>query len=140
MSLASAEDPGPPIINAPVIPITADPETQIAIGPAVGTPSNAAPVGSFLICRSLLLRGCLWANYLGPDQKQALSDARSESTASWRSFAHDGLVAFLRGRSILHSDCRVFGSVFSGTTFSRVPLLFLLVILYVALRFGNLPE
>jgi hypothetical protein len=88
------------------------------------------------------LRACLWMELLESWKrgKQASPNAKIESSASWKYQWH--MRGWLRSSVGAASCTAVAGClvpVFSGTTLSpAVPLLFLLVILYVALRFGNI--
>ena len=88
------------------------------------------------------LRACLWMELLESwkREKQALPDAKIESAASWKYQWH--VMGWLRS-SLGAASCTAVAAcvtpVFSGSELrSVVPFLFLLVILYVALRFGNI--
>lgn len=87
------------------------------------------------------LRGCLFMDSLESwaRKKQAQSDARIASAESWRH--HLYVLGWLRS-SLGAASCTAIAGclipVFSGNSYrALVPLLFLLVILYVALRFGH---
>lgn len=87
------------------------------------------------------LRGCLCADLLESwvRKKQAQADAKIDSEASWRYHFH--LMGWLRS-SLGAASCTAAAGclipVFAGSDYRAiVPLLFLLVILYVALRFGH---
>lgn len=88
------------------------------------------------------LRGCLWVDLLESwiRKKQAQADAKIDSEASWRCHFH--VMGWLRS-SLGAASCTAAAGclipVFAGSDHRAiVPLLFLLVILYVALRFGHL--
>lgn len=87
------------------------------------------------------LRGCLWGDLLISwiRKKQAQSDARIVSETNWTYHFH--VMGWWRSSLGAASCTAVAGClipVFSRTSLSTVaPLLFLLVILYVALRFGH---
>jgi hypothetical protein len=87
------------------------------------------------------LRGCLCADLLESwiRKKQAQADAKIESAASWR--YHLRVMGWLRSSLGAASCTAVAGClipVFAGNAYRTiVPLFFLLVILYVALRFGH---
>jgi hypothetical protein len=87
------------------------------------------------------LRGCLYADLLQSwiRKKQAQSDAKIES-ASWRYHLH--VMGWLRS-SLGAASCTAAAGclipIFAENTYRAVvPLLFLLIIVYVALRFGHL--
>ncbi len=88
------------------------------------------------------LRGCLCADLLESwiRKKQAQSDAKIESAASWR--YHFQVMGWMRSSLGAASCTAVAGClipVFAGNAYQTiVPLFFLLVILYVALRFGHI--
>jgi hypothetical protein len=88
------------------------------------------------------LRGCLWIELLGAwiREKQALHGGRIESASSGKYDWH--VVGWLRSSLGTASCTAVAGClipVFSGSAHrSIVPFLFLVVILYVALHFGNI--
>jgi Domain of unknown function (DUF4118) len=115
----------------------------IAIIPCDSAPPNSyrneVPFTDF--AGRCFLRGCLWAGLLGSwiRKKQAQSDARIESAANWR--YHFRVMGWLRSSLGAASCTAVAGClipVFSGSAYRAVvPLFFLLVILYVALRFGH---
>jgi hypothetical protein len=87
------------------------------------------------------LRGCLWGDLLKSwiRKKQAQSDAAVESDSNWTYHFH--VMGWWRSSLGAASCTAVAGCLIpfvSRTSLSAViPLLFLLVILYVALRFGN---
>jgi len=87
------------------------------------------------------LRGCLCADLLESwiHQRQVRADAKIESTASWRYHLH--VMGWLRSSLGAASCTAVAGClipIFAGNAYRAiVPLFFLLVILYVALRFGH---
>jgi len=87
------------------------------------------------------LRVCLCADLLQSwiRKRQALADAHVESSASWRYYIH--LTGWLRSSLGAASCAAVAGClipIFAGNAYRTiVPLFFLLVILYVALRFGH---
>ncbi|HEX3107191.1 MAG TPA: DUF4118 domain-containing protein [Terriglobales bacterium] len=85
---------------------------------------------------------CLCADLLESwiRKKQAQTDAKIDSEASWRYYLH--AMGWLRS-SVGAASCTAAAGclipVFAGSDYRPlVPLLFLLVILYVALRFGHL--
>ena len=88
------------------------------------------------------LRGCLFADLLHSwiDKSQARADAKLESAESWRDYFH--VMGWPRSSLGAASCTAVAGfliPVFAGNTYRAiVPLFFLLVILYVALRFGHI--
>lgn len=146
VQVAGARDPDLASISTPALPTTQNLAAQPDTHRPVGAPSSnsvyqvGVPFSDFV--GRCFLRGCLWAVLLGSwiQKKQALSDARVESAASWRQRLR--VMGWLRS-SLGAASCTVVAGclvpVFSGTTYSpMVPLLFLLVILYVALRFGNI--
>jgi Domain of unknown function (DUF4118) len=88
------------------------------------------------------LRACLWMELLESwkREKQALPDAKIESAASWK--YHWRVMGWLRS-SLGAASCTAVAACvtpfFLESAFRPlVPFLFLLVILYVALRFGNI--
>ena len=122
--------------------------SQTAIPPA----STVIPAGTHLMSSyhvgapfadfagRCFLRGCLWADSLESwiRKKQAQVDAKIESPASWR-YLH--VMGWLRS-CLGAASCTAFAGclipVFAGNAYRAiVPLFFLLVILYVALRFGH---
>jgi Domain of unknown function (DUF4118) len=142
---AGARDSDLTSVITPALPSKQNLTAQTDVRRQLGAPTNSVyqvgvPFSDFV--GRCFLRGCLWAELLGSwiQKKQALSDARIESAASWRN--HLRMMGWLRSSVGAASCTAVAGClvpVFSGTTFSpAVPLLFLLVILYVALRFGNI--
>lgn len=87
------------------------------------------------------LRGCLCADLLESwiRKKQAQADAKTESEVSWRYHLH--VMGWLRS-SLGAASCTALAGclipLFAGNDYRAiVPLFFLLVILYVALRFGH---
>ena len=122
--------------------------SQTAIPPA----STVIPAGTHLMSSyqvgapfadfagRCFFRGCLWADLLESwiRKKQAQADAKIESAASWR-YLH--VMGWLRSSLGAASCTAVAGClipVFGGNAYRAiVPLFFLLVILYVALRFGH---
>lgn len=86
------------------------------------------------------LRGCLFADLLESwvRKTQAQADAKIDS-AGWQAHLH--VMGWLRSSLGAASCTAVAGClipIFSGNTYSAiVPLLFLIVILYMALRFGH---
>ncbi|MGH9515830.1 MAG: DUF4118 domain-containing protein [Terriglobales bacterium] len=86
------------------------------------------------------LRGCLFADLLESwiRKEQARADAKIDS-ASWRAHLH--VMGWLRSSLGAASCTAVAGClipIFSGNTYRAiVPILFLAVILYIALRFGD---
>jgi len=88
------------------------------------------------------LRGCLWIELLASwiREKQTLREGRLESASSGKYDWH--VIGWLRSSLGAASCTAVAGClipVFSGSAHrSIVPFLFLLVILYVALRFGHI--
>lgn len=88
------------------------------------------------------LRGCLFADFLHCwiDKGQARADAKLGSAESWRDYFH--VMGWLRSSLGAASCTAVAGfliPVFAGNAHRAiVPLFFLLVILYVALRFGHI--
>jgi Domain of unknown function (DUF4118) len=121
---------------------TATPSVSPAVQPgARSTSSYRFDVPFTDFAGRCFLRACLWANLLESwiRKKQAQSDAKIESAASWRYHLH--VMGWLRSSLGVASCTAVAGClipVFAGNTHrAMVPLLFLLVILYVALRFGH---
>jgi len=122
--------------------------SQTAIPPA----STVIPAGTHLMSSyqvgapfadfagRCFFRGCLWADLLESwiRKKQAQADAKIESAASWR-YLH--VMGWLRSSLGAVSCTAVAGClipVFAGNAYRAiVPLFFLSVILYVALRFGH---
>ena len=88
------------------------------------------------------LRGCLFADLLQSwiRKKQTQSDAKFDPEASWRYHFH--VMGWMRSSLGAASCTAVAGClipVFNGNAYRAiVPLFFLLVILYVALRFGHI--
>jgi K+-sensing histidine kinase KdpD len=88
------------------------------------------------------LRGCLCTDLLRSwiGKKQVQADSKIESAASWRYYLH--VMGWLRSSVGAASCAAVAGClipVFAGSAYRAiVPLFFLLVILYIALRFGHL--
>lgn len=87
------------------------------------------------------LRCCLCADLLQSwiGKKQAQADAKIESSATWRYHFH--VMGWLRS-SLGAASCTAAAGclipVFAGNAYRNIaPLLFVLVILYVALRFGH---
>ena len=119
-----------PIVN-PAIPAA----THLISSYRVGAPFSDFTGRCFL-------RGCLYADLLQSwiRKKQAQSDAKIQAAASWRHHMH--VMGWLRS-SLGAASCTAAAGclipVFAGNAYRAVvPLLFLLVILYVALRFGHL--
>jgi hypothetical protein len=87
------------------------------------------------------LRGCLCADLLGSwiRKTQAQADAKIDS-ASWRAHLH--VMGWLRSSLGAASCTAVAGClipIFAGNAYrASVPLLFLVVILYIAVRFGHI--
>jgi len=123
--------------------------SQIATPPA----STVIPAGTYLMSSSRVgapfadfvgrcfLRGCLCADLLESwiRKKQAQADAKIESAATWRCHLH--VMGWLRSSLGAASCTAVAGClipIFGGNAYrAMVPLFFLLIILYVALRFGH---
>lgn len=101
-------------------------------------PFNAPFIGLAGRC---FLRGCLCADLLASwiRKTQAQADAKIDSAESWR--AHFRIMGWLRSSLGAASCTAVAGSmipIFAGNAYRAIiPLLFLIVILYVALRFGR---
>ena len=121
---------------------TATPPLSPAVHPCTHSTSSyrfGVPFADF--AGRCFLRACLCANLLESwvRKKHAQSDAKIESAARWRYHLH--AMGWLRSSLGVASCTAVAGClipVFAGNTYRAiVPLLFLLVILYVALRFGH---
>ncbi|MCU1269631.1 MAG: hypothetical protein JWN74_925 [Acidobacteriaceae bacterium] len=144
---SAAKDPDPAAISVPGVAAVATPQIQL-IGPDRGSAndivSNCGSIGVPFVdfVGRCFLRACLWMELLESwkREKQVLPNAKIESSASWKYQWH--MTGWLRSSVGAASCTAVAGClvpVFSGTKLSpAVPLLFLLVILYVALRFGNI--
>ena len=142
---SAAKDSDREVISVPGTAAVTSPQIQLGADVADDIASHCAgaigvPFVDFV--GRCFLRACLWLELLEcwKREKQSLPKAGIESTASWR--YHWRAVGWLRS-SVGAASCTVVAGclvpVFSGTTLSPVvPLLFLLVILYVALRFGNI--
>ena len=124
---------------------SASPHSDPPIGPATHDSMHLAsshrfdaPFADF--AGRCFLRGCLCADLLASwiRKKQTQADAKIESD-SWRYHFH--MMGWLRSSVGAASCTAVAGClipVFAGNTYRAiVPLFFLLVILYVALRFGR---
>jgi hypothetical protein len=118
--------------------------------PKVGPPphDNMHPASSYRFdapftdfAGRCFLRGCLCADLLESwiHREQARSDAKIDSAASWRT--HFYVMGWLRSSLGAASCTAVAGClipIFAGNAYRAiVPLLFLVVILYIALRFGH---
>jgi hypothetical protein len=120
---------------------TATPLVSPAVQPCTHSTSSYRVVPFADFAGRCFLRACLCANLLESwiRKKQAQSDAKIESAASWRYHLH--VMGWFRSSLGVASCTAVAGClipVFAGNTHrAMVPLLFLLVILYVALRFGH---
>jgi hypothetical protein len=121
---------------------TATPPVSPAIPPVMDPTSSYrfdVPFTDF--AGRCFLRGCLWADLLESwiRKKQAQADAKIESAASWRYHLH--VMGWLRS-SLGAASCTALAGclipVFGGNAYRAIiPFFFLLVILYVALRFGH---
>ena len=141
-----AKDPDRAAISVPGIAAVTTPQPDLIAAHVADdiasncTGSIGVPFVDFV--GRCFLRACLWMELLESwkREKQGLPNAKIESSASWKYQWH--MRGWLRSSVGAASCTAVAGClvpVFSGTTLSpAVPLLFLLVILYVALRFGNI--
>ena len=149
MSVEASPDkgPDPEKISVPGIAATANQQIHLVaadVTPADIASNRAGSIGVPFVdfVGRCFLRACLWMELLESwkREKQALPNSGTESAASWKYKWH--VTGWLRS-SVGAASCTAVAAclvpVFSGTTLSpAVPLLFLLVILYVALRFGNI--
>jgi K+-sensing histidine kinase KdpD len=137
-----------------------EPHQGVATEPLASIPPNTASVSTVIVTATrsasayrvevpftdfagrCFLRGCLCADLFASwiRKKQFQSDAKIESAASWR--YHLQVMGWLRSSLGAASCTAVAGCLiplFAGNTYQTiVPLFFLLVILYVALRFGHI--
>jgi hypothetical protein len=137
-----------------------DPDRDLITKPSPSSSATATPIISLAPSHSVLsasshrfdtpftgfagrcfLRACLCADLLASwiRKTQAQADAKVESAVGWR--AHLGVMGWLRSSMGAASCTAVAGClipIFSGNAYRAiVPLLFLIVILYIALRFGH---
>ena len=135
-------------IGAPSTPAVSGMQTGVAPTGVISKNTTASPYSSPMyipfagLIGCCFLRGCLWIELLGSwiREKQTLPDDRIESASGGKYDWH--VIGWLRSSLGAASCTAVAGClipVFSGSAHSSiVPFLFLLVILYVALRFGHI--
>jgi Domain of unknown function (DUF4118) len=142
-----AKDPDRAAISVPGIAAIATPKIHLVeadVGPADIASNHATSIGVPFVdfVGRCFLRACLWMELLESwkREKQALPDAKIESSASWRYQWHvTGWLRSSLGAAYCTAVAGCLVPIFSGTILSpAVPLFFLLVILCVALRFGNI--
>lgn len=143
MAGETVSEPDQALMSETLAPIS--PTSISSLSPAIH--DSRHPVGDRLdppfadFIGRCFLRGCLFVDSLQSwaGKKQAPPDARIASAESWRH--HLYVLGWLRS-SLGAASCTAIAGclipVFSGNAYrALVPLLFLLVILYVALRFGH---
>jgi hypothetical protein len=135
-------------IGAPSTPAISSIQTAVAPIDVISKNTAASPYSGPVhipfagLIGCCFLRGCLWIELLASwiREKQTLPDGRIESASSGKYDWH--VIGWLRSSLGAASCTAVAGClipVFSGSAHrSIVPFLFLLVILYVALRFGHI--
>ena len=144
MSVNSSKEPDPALVLVSRTAKSDDPSLQNDLTDHSGTFSNAVdrvdvPFADFV--GRCFLRGCLWGGLLNSwiHKEQARCDVRIESDTNCTYHFH--VMGWWRS-SLGAASCTAAAGclipVVSRTSLIAViPLLFLLVILYVALRFGN---
>ena len=146
----AAKDPDRAAISVPGVAAVAITTPQIPLARAdIAAAKDTAPncVGSVGVpfvdfVGRCFLRACLWMELLESRkrEKQAVCEARIESAASWKYQWH--VMGWLRS-SLGAASCTAVAACVTpffleSELRSMVPLIFLLVILYVAFRFGNI--
>jgi hypothetical protein len=121
---------------------TATPPISPAIPPVTNPTSSYLDVPFADFVGRCFLRGCLCADLVESwiRKKQAQADAKIESAASWR--YHLRVMGWVRS-SLGAASCTALAGclipVFGGNAYRAIiPFFFLVVILYVALRFGHI--
>jgi hypothetical protein len=148
LEASGAKDPDRAVIGLLNTPAISSTQTGVAPTGVISRNIAALPYSGSLyvpfagLTGCCFLRGCLWIELLGAwiREKQAFPDGRIESASSGKYDRH--VVGWLRSFLGAASCTAVAGClipVFSGSAHrSLVPFMFLLVILYVALRFGHI--